>query len=215
MHILGSTFLPVMDVLTRKLSSDDVLHDYDGSLSLTEQVKQIHVLILGMFRVTRETLEAAPKLRLIHQHGRGVEGVELPSATQRGVLVANVPGGNSIAVAEHVLALMFTLAKRMHAMDRSIRNRIIGAPAAVELAGRTVGIVGLGASGKELALRAKALGMKVLATRAHSQRETGVAVDWLGGRPTCPACSRSPTSSPCTCPSPTRRAASSAKGNSP
>ncbi len=180
MRILGSTFLPVMDVLRGMLSGEDVLQDFDPVRTLIEQVVQADVLILGMARVTQDVLDGGPRLRLIHQHGRGVDGVDLAAATRRGVLVANVPGGNSVSVAEHALALMLHLAKRMYAAGSSIRARVLGTPAGLEMTGKTLGIVGLGASGTELAVRAKALGMRVLAVKAKPERSPDLAVDWVG-----------------------------------
>lgn len=181
MIVLASTFRPVTRALKEKLRPDHELRGFNESAPLAAQVEDIDVLILGMFRVTESILAAAPRLRLIHQHGRGVDGVDLPSATRRGVAVVNVPGGNSIAVAEHALALIFFMAKKMYAIKPSIAQGIVGAPAGIELFGKTIGIVGLGSSGTELARRALALGMRVMATRARPGDPQDVKVDFLGG----------------------------------
>ncbi len=182
MIILGSTFREVMNSLRGKLDPEDTLRDFDETLPLAAQLSDVNVLILGMFKVSRKELDAAPRLRLIHQHGRGVDGVDLPYATQRGILVANVPGGNSVSVAEHAMALLLFMAKRMYAAEVPRSERRIGEPAGLELAGKTLGIIGLGASGSELARRARAFGMSVLATKMHpSVTPPGIDLGFLGG----------------------------------
>ena len=165
MKILGSSFIPVMDALRPRLGDAHELRPLEPSVPLVEQVRDVEVIILGMSRVDCAVLDAAPSLRLVHQHGRGVDGVDHAHARARGVIVANVPGGNSVAVAEHALALMFALAKQFHTAPGAVARRLSGWPATVELHGKTLGIVGLGASGVELAKRATALGLRVLATR--------------------------------------------------
>lgn len=94
------------------------------------------------------------------------------------VEVANAPGGNSISVAEHTIASLLFLAKRMYAVDAARRRGRIGEPADLELAGKTLGIVGLVASVSELARIARAFGMRVIATNMHpSATAPGLALD--------------------------------------
>jgi D-3-phosphoglycerate dehydrogenase len=104
----------------------------------------------------------------------------MAAATARGVLAANVPARNSVSVAEHALALLLSLAKRFHACGRAVAARTIGAPTGLELAGKTLGIIGLGASGSELARMAIALGMKVMASRARPAEPVALAIDVRG-----------------------------------
>lgn len=181
MIVLGSTYLPVMEALAAKLAPDIMLRPFDDRQSLIAQVADIDALILGHQRVTEEVFAAARRLRLIQQHGRGVDGVDLAHAARAGVIVANVPGGNSIAVAEHTLALMLFLAKRFHRFPAAVSAGLTGTPTGIELAGKTLAIVGLGAAGAQLAYIARSLRMRVLAIKGSPRPEDSQVVDYLGG----------------------------------
>ena len=181
MIILGSTYTPVMDVLKGKLPVGVELRAFDPQQALVRQVADIDVLIIGTHRVTAEVIRAAPKLRLLQQHGRGVDSVDRVEAARAGVQVANVPGGNGVAVAELCLTLIFLLAKRVADMPAAVRARVTGAPAGLELAGKTLAIIGLGSAGSELATRASALGMTVLGVRAHPGATPPKGVDRVFG----------------------------------
>ena len=116
-------------------------------------------------RVTRRLLEAAPCLRVVGRAGVGVDNVDVEAATERGVWVVNAPNSNAVAVAEHVFALLLSLARRVPWAWDSLRRGEWqrGAFRGVELAGKTLGIIGLGRTGTRVAERAKALGMTVAA----------------------------------------------------
>lgn len=123
------------------------------------------LLVRSAVKVTKEVLAQAPKLRVIGRAGVGVDNVDLPAATEAGVLVMNTPGGNAVSVAEHTLALMLSMARSIPQASSSTRSgkwekkKFLGN----ELRGKTVGIVGFGAIGREVARRAKAFEMRVLA----------------------------------------------------
>ena len=116
-------------------------------------------------KVTREVLDVATSLKVVGRAGIGVDNVDVKTATQKGVVVMNTPYGNAITTAEHAIALMFALAREIPAADRSTRagkwekNRFMG----VELAGKTLGVVGCGNIGSIVADRALGLKMKVIA----------------------------------------------------
>lgn len=95
--------------------------------------------------------------------------------------VANVPAGNGVAVAELCLTLIFLLAKRVPKMPAAILSRTTGAPAGIEIAGKMLLVIGLGSTGSELAVRAKALGMTVLGVRAHPEAGAPAGVDEVFG----------------------------------
>lgn len=122
------------------------------------------LLVRSETRVTAELLEQAPRLRVIGRAGAGVDTIDVPAATARGIVVVNAPGGNAVAAAEHSVALAFALARRVAAADASMkegqwsRSRYVG----TELAGKTLGLVGLGRVGGEVARRAVGLEMRVL-----------------------------------------------------
>jgi phosphoglycerate dehydrogenase-like enzyme len=105
--------------------------------------------------------------------------VDLDAARARGIAVRNVPGENAQAVAELGVFLMLALARRLPVHKRSFEARVVGDPPGTELSGKTLGIVGLGASGRALARLAGALGMTVIATRRTPGPEDGLA--WVGG----------------------------------
>jgi D-3-phosphoglycerate dehydrogenase len=123
------------------------------------------LLVRSAVQVNRAVLERAPKLRVIGRAGVGVDNVDLEAATAAGVLVMNTPGGNSISVAEHTLALMLAMARHIPQASASTRagkwekKKFLGN----ELRGKTLGIVGLGSIGRQVVKRARAFEMRVVA----------------------------------------------------
>jgi len=116
-------------------------------------------------KVTAALLEQASTLRVVGRAGIGVDNVDVPAATARGVVGMNTPFGNTITTAEHAIAMMFALARQLPAADRSTqagkweKSRFMG----VELTGKTLGIIGMGNIGSIVADRARGLRMKVSA----------------------------------------------------
>jgi D-3-phosphoglycerate dehydrogenase / 2-oxoglutarate reductase len=123
------------------------------------------LVVRSATKVTAELLEKATRLRAIGRAGVGVDNVDVDAATRRGVLVMNTPGGNSVSVAEHTLALMLGSARAVPQANASIHSGKWekSAFSGTELRGKTIGLVGLGRVGTEVARRARALEMKVLA----------------------------------------------------
>jgi D-3-phosphoglycerate dehydrogenase len=123
------------------------------------------LLVRSATKVDAELLAAAPRLRIVARAGTGVDNVDVAGASARGVLVVNSPGANSISVAEHACALMLALARSVPSADQAMKNgrwekkRFIGS----ELRGKTLGVVGLGRIGQEVAHRARAFQMEVVA----------------------------------------------------
>jgi D-3-phosphoglycerate dehydrogenase len=116
-------------------------------------------------KVDKDVIAAATKLKVIARAGIGVDNVDIPAATAKGVIVMNTPFGNSITTAEHAIAMMFALARQMPAADLSTqagkweKNRFMG----VEVTGKTLGLIGAGNIGSIVADRANGLRMKVVA----------------------------------------------------
>jgi phosphoglycerate dehydrogenase-like enzyme len=117
--------------------------------------------------VDKEILERAKRLKLIQQFGVAVDVVDLTKATQLNIPVANVPGLNTVAVAELGIYFIFALAKMIRLTDQMLREKRLGEPTGTEVSGKTLCIVGLGRIGTALALRAKGLGMRILAVKRH------------------------------------------------
>jgi D-3-phosphoglycerate dehydrogenase / 2-oxoglutarate reductase len=130
-----------------------IIADYDG------------LAIRSATKVTKAVLEVATRLKVVGRAGIGVDNVEIPAATARGVVVMNTPFGNSITTAEHAIALMFALARQLPEADASTqagkweKNRFMG----VELTAKTLGLIGAGNIGSIVASRALGLRMKVVA----------------------------------------------------
>jgi phosphoglycerate dehydrogenase-like enzyme len=128
------------------------------------------VLLHVLEPVTTAVMAAAPKLKLIQKIGVGVNTIDLEAARKRGIVVANMPGTNTQAVAEHTLALMFAALRKVPMLDRATRaGRGWGLPVNTfdslgEIGGRTVGLVGYGAVPQRLAPVLDALGAQVLYT---------------------------------------------------
>ncbi len=134
--------------------------------SLAAELADADALIVrSATRVTDPLLEHASRLRVIGRAGVGVDNIDLDAATRRGILVMNTPGGNAISVAEHTLALLLALARSVPQLNAAVhagRWEKSGATG-IELRGKTLGLVGLGRVGSEVARRARALEMRVLA----------------------------------------------------
>lgn len=116
-------------------------------------------------KLTAEYFEDVGKLRAVARAGVGVDNIDVPAATRKGVVVMNTPGGNTVSAAEHTVALLLALSRRIPAADATMkaggwdRNKFVG----TEVAGKTLGVVGLGRIGREVARRAKGLDMRVIA----------------------------------------------------
>ncbi len=130
-----------------------VIGDYDG------------LAVRSATKVTKELMDAAPRLKVVGRAGIGVDNVDIRSATARGVVVMNTPHGNTITTAEHAIAMMFALARQLPEASESTKagkwekNRFMG----VELTAKTLGLIGCGNIGSIVADRAIGLRMRVLA----------------------------------------------------
>ena len=115
-------------------------------------------------KVTADLMDHAPKLRVVGRAGVGVDNIDVAAATARGIVVMNAPDGNTITTAEHTIAMLISLARRVPQANTSLksgkweRKRFIG----VELQGKTLGVVGLGRIGRAVVARARGLGMRVV-----------------------------------------------------
>jgi len=112
---------------------------------------------------TARVMQAAPQLRVISRTGVGYDAVDVKAATARGIIVCNTPGVNRHAVAEWAFALMLACARKMNANLAEVRRGGWTRHEGMDLAGKTLGIVGLGTIGKEVAQRARAFEMRILA----------------------------------------------------
>ena len=138
------------------LSSDELRAAVDGYDAL---------IVRSETKVTREVIAAASRLQVIGRAGIGVDNIDVEAATERGVVVVNAPTGNIVSAAEHTIALMLALAHHIPEANASLRaghwdrSRFLG----MEVRGKTLGIIGLGQVGSEVARRARGLEMLVIA----------------------------------------------------
>ncbi len=187
---------PSVNVLVADAISEkgiDVLRNAPGvevtvrtGMSPTELAEAIAdadgLVVRSATKVTPEVLEHAGRLKVIGRAGPGVDNIDHPAATRAGVVVMNTPGGNSVAAAEHTISLLTALARNVAQANADLRQgrwerkKYMG----VEIAGKTIGIVGLGRIGREVARRAAGLRMQLLGhdpfVNEESVKGLGVAV---------------------------------------
>src|SRR5438477_8247420 len=150
----------------------ELVGDFDG------------LAIRSATKVTPKVLERAKRLKVIGRAGIGVDNVDIPAATAKGVIVMNTPFGNSITTAEHAITLMLALARQIPQADASTqagkweKNRFMG----VEITGKTLGIIGCGNIGSIVVDRAHGLRMKVIAYDPFlsHERAAELGVDRVG-----------------------------------
>ncbi len=143
-------------VLSKRLPEDELIPIAKDAVAM---------VVRSETKVTRKVMESAPHLRVVGRAGVGVDNVDVEAATQRGVVVMNTPGGNTISTAELTFSMLMSLARNIPQAHGSMKagewNR--KAFSGVELYRKTLGILGLGRIGSEVARRAIACGMRVLA----------------------------------------------------
>ncbi|WP_295374338.1 NAD(P)-dependent oxidoreductase [uncultured Pseudacidovorax sp.] len=140
-----------------------------------------HALYVRFGRIDAHVIAAAPSLRVIARHGSGLDAIDLGAAAARGIRISSTPGANAVAVAEHALALLLACAKQLTQLDARMRVGHWDKPThqGIQLAGRTLGVVGLGAIGSRMARLGLGLGMRVLAATRSIPTEVPAGVDCL------------------------------------
>jgi D-3-phosphoglycerate dehydrogenase len=156
------------------LGSDVEIRHVDGadrSALLPALADAAAVLIRSATRIDAEALAAAPSLRVVARAGIGLDNVDVPAATERGVMVVNAPTANIVSAAEHAVALLLAAARQIPAADASLRagawarSSFMG----VEVTGKTVGVIGLGRIGVLVAQRLAAFGVELIAHDPYIQ----------------------------------------------
>jgi D-3-phosphoglycerate dehydrogenase len=157
------------DVAVEVLASYELDVDVKLSLTQAELCSIIHsydaLIIRSQTKVSSEVLANARNLKIIGRAGVGVDNIDIETATKQGIIVMNVPSGNTISAAEHTFGLLIALSRNIPQAHLSVKQKewrrkdFLG----VEIMGKVLGIIGLGRIGTEVAKRALAFGMKVLA----------------------------------------------------
>lgn len=141
-------------------------NDTGGILSavqMREKLADCQGVILGVDPLNAEVLAAAPQLRAVAKYGVGLDNVDLALCKERGIAVSRTVGANSEAVADYAFGLMLAVARKIALIDRGCRQKDWGKITSIDVYGKTLGIIGLGAIGRCVARRAHGFGMKVLA----------------------------------------------------
>jgi D-3-phosphoglycerate dehydrogenase len=160
----------------------------DHNKPLLPQLVDANVIVNDFNKIDKTLIDGCPNLRLVHQIGIGYDSVDVGYCTSKSVYVANVPLANAVSVAEHTLFLILFLAKNMKGTSTStgtsIFERRLAGVLGSELQGKTLTIIGLGATGLEVAKRAKSFGMHVVAVTKNpslKKPEKAHSVDSIGG----------------------------------
>ena len=159
--------------------ADDVemIHTSPRSKFVRKHIQEAHAIIArDDVELSREIIELADEMRVIGRMGAGLNGIDVDAATERGILVMNTPGTTAIAVGEHTILLMLALSRKLPVVHNAMkdgwwlldRNQQAG----TQLYGKTVGIVGLGRAGREVAARCNAFGMEVIANDPYITEDT-------------------------------------------
>ena len=151
--------------------------------ALTKETRDADALVVRFARITRPIIHNAETLRVIGRTGTGVDNIDVQAATERKILVVNVPAVNTVSVVEHTFSLILALCKKLKEADETLRSmgwaeRERIASEIVDLKEKTLGIIGLGSIGREVARIGKAFKMRVIGydpyLDAEKARETGV-----------------------------------------
>src|SRR5436190_6959821 len=155
---------PGLDLLRQAGIELDERHGLTGA-ALQDAIRAADgVIVRSGTRITAELLQNPGKLRAIVRAGVGVDNIDVAAATRKGIVVMNTPGGNTVSTAEHTITMMMALSRHIPSADASVhqgkweRGKFVG----TQLAGKTLGVVGLGRVGREVARRAAGLDMKVI-----------------------------------------------------
>jgi len=140
----------------------EILGQELGVDELLPIIGRYHGILAGDDHLTREVIEAGSKLKVIAKWGVGMDAIDLEAAAERGVAVFNTPGMFGDELADYALGFLILLARGQHIVDREVREGGWPKPRGHSLAGRTLGIVGLGSSGAAIARRARAMEMEIL-----------------------------------------------------
>lgn len=159
--------------------------EFDPERALGEQIGDADVVLLRDGPLGEAEFSSARRLKLVQRTGVHVYGVDMAAAAAHGVAVSYVPSqfNPGQAVAEHTLYLLLALAKRARVCQRSVEKQLVGEPTTMLLAGKTLGLVGMGRIGREMIGLAKAIGMDVVGIRqtTYPGLADALHVRWLGG----------------------------------
>jgi D-3-phosphoglycerate dehydrogenase / 2-oxoglutarate reductase len=151
-----------MKILYGRADLEIIVPENPEPVTFAKYLSDAEAIVVRTSKITKEVIDAAPKLKVISRHGVGVDNIDIGSATTRGVVVATVGLANAPSVVEHTIMLIFALAKRLPDFDRAVRGgdylRKMKLEA-IDVAGKRILIIGLGRIGSRMAKAAQGLGL--------------------------------------------------------
>jgi phosphoglycerate dehydrogenase-like enzyme len=163
---------PSLDLL--KDAGHEIVFSTPGKQPSEEELLQVLPAcagyLAGVEKISARVLESAKGLKVISRNGSGIDNIDLEAAKRLGILICKTAGANAKGVAELTIGLMFSLARFVPLHDGKMKDEVWERTKGIELEGRTLGLVGCGQIGQEVATRAVGLGMNVLAFRRHPDK---------------------------------------------
>ena len=179
MKVLAADGISPKGIELLKKEFEVVVKDKLPASELLEIIPEFDaIMVRSASKVTKEVIDRAKNLKIIGRAGVGVDNIDIPAATARGIIVINSPGGNTIAATEHTMAMMLALARNIPQANETLqqggwdRKKFVG----VELRGKTLGVIGMGRIGSGVAKRALAFEMNVLAYDPYINEERAKAI---------------------------------------
>jgi D-3-phosphoglycerate dehydrogenase / 2-oxoglutarate reductase len=177
--IIASSFKSEGLRLLEPIAQLTTLGDYATAAETTAAARNVDAILARTGKITREVIAAAPRLRIVARHGVGYDNVDVAACTERGIAVTITGDANSEAVSEHALALILASARQLTQADRALRAGVWDREAihGTELAGKTLGLVGIGRIGSRVVRHAAGFSMRVI---AHDPYATPATAKELG-----------------------------------
>ncbi len=167
-------------IVKEKIKYDDAVFVKESlSLDNISQYKDAEIICTNVFsKINKEILDKLPNLKFIATMTTGFDHIDLEECKNRNIIVSNVPSYSNESVAEHAVALLFTISKRIHICNQEMENCHINMPELMgfELKNKTVGLVGTGSIGLHMAKLCKGVGMKVIAFDIHKNEDVAETV---------------------------------------
>lgn len=162
----------------RSLFAEVIFNDSGRPLTgseLVAMITDVDALIAGLDEVNAAVFESANRLKVVSRYGVGIEKVDLKAATAHQVVVTNTPGANSVSVAELAIGLMLMCLRDLCPLNQATRQGGWPRSEGISLRGKTIGLIGLGAIGMDVADRLRAFGCRLVASDPFTQTETAAA----------------------------------------
>jgi D-3-phosphoglycerate dehydrogenase len=154
---------------------------HDENKDLIQLVSDVDIIIPAVSEIPEKVIDGAKKLRGIVQPGVGLDTVDIEAATKKNIPVVNEPEGSAIAMGELAMVLLLCTMKRILESRELMKKGIFFQPNSFEIAGKTLGVIGLGRSAKELIKRAKPFEMKIIGIDKYPEHVGDLGIDFIGG----------------------------------